>query len=251
MTLGFIGTGTITEAIVRGLKASSPAGRAIVVSPRGAEVAARLAALPGVRVAADNQAVVDAAKILVLAVRPQVAEEVLSGLTIPAETKVLSLIAGFDHERLARLTGARTIIRAVPLPFVAERRDATPVFPPDPEVMALFDALGQAIPVATRKEFDLLATLSALMGSFFGIAEIAETWAAGEGLASARPYLGRLFANLGQVMAESPESLSALREGHSTKGGLNEQVFARFTAAGGDQALTGALASVLARVEGR
>ena len=48
MRLGFIGTGTITAHMVRGLKASGLADWPIVVSPRGALVAAELALLPGV-----------------------------------------------------------------------------------------------------------------------------------------------------------------------------------------------------------
>ena len=56
---GFVGTGAITRAMVTGLSAVDPAPE-IVVSPRGAEASASLAGRFGnVRVAADNQAVVD------------------------------------------------------------------------------------------------------------------------------------------------------------------------------------------------
>ena len=68
--LGFIGTGTIVAAMVRGLKGSALQDWPVVLSPRNAEVGRRLAdELSGVAVAASNQAVIDAADIVILAVR--------------------------------------------------------------------------------------------------------------------------------------------------------------------------------------
>ncbi|MDE3028119.1 MAG: NAD(P)-binding domain-containing protein, partial [Paracoccaceae bacterium] len=115
-TIGFIGTGTITAAIVRGLKASNPRGRPVLLSPRNADLSAALAAqLAGVEVAASNQDVLDRTDLVVLAVRPQVAEVVLRGLRFAPDTPVISLIAGLDHDRLRDLTGATRICRAIPL----------------------------------------------------------------------------------------------------------------------------------------
>ena len=80
MTLGFVGTGTIAAAMVEGL-----GGKDVLLSPRGADMAASLAArFPGVRVATSNQAVVDGCETVVLSVRPQVAEEVIRGWACPS-----------------------------------------------------------------------------------------------------------------------------------------------------------------------
>ena len=43
MRVGFVGTGAITEAIVRGMKGSALASWPVVLSPRNAEVARGLA----------------------------------------------------------------------------------------------------------------------------------------------------------------------------------------------------------------
>ncbi len=60
MTPGFIGTGTITTALVTGLCTSPRPPEELWVSPRNAEKAARLAsAFDSVRVAAGNQEVLD------------------------------------------------------------------------------------------------------------------------------------------------------------------------------------------------
>ncbi len=250
MTLGFIGVGTMSAAMVDGL-----GGGDILLSPRGRVQAEDLARrLPGVRVAASNQAVVDGAVTVVLAVRPQVAEEVVRALRFGPHQKVISVVAATPAEWLRDWIGIDLpVIRAVPLPFVAERFCVTPIHPPDPETEALFARLGTALPCHTREEFDLLAVGSAMMGSYFGLLETVRDWLVAQGLpeSAARSYMAGLFANLGRVAASGTADFAALRKEYSTKGGLNEQVFRSFSDAGGTAALTQALDGVLARIKGR
>ena len=167
--------------------------------------------------------------------------------------KVLSLVAATPIEVIRGWIGADLpVVRAIPLPFVADRRCVTPIIPPDAEVAALFDRLGQAVQCRTQEEFDLLAVGSALMGSYFGLLEVAQDWLAEQGLpdAAARDYMAGLFANLGRVAEGSGRPFAALRAEYSTQGGLNEQVFRVFRDQGGDVALRTALDQVLARVRG-
>lgn len=249
MTLGFIGIGTMAAAMVEGL-----GGGDILLSPRSPGRAADLAGrLTGVRVAPSNQAVVDGAETVILSVRPQIVEEVVRALRFRADQKIISLVAATSIESLRDWIGLDLpIIRAVPLPFVAERACVTPVFPPDPDTLALFNRLGKAVPCTRIEDFDLLAVGSAMMGSYFGILETVQGWLVTQGLpeTSARTYLAGLFANLGRVASASPEGFAALRTEFSTKGGLNEQIFRSFADGGGTLALTKALDGVLARVRG-
>lgn len=248
MRLGFIGTGNITAAMVEGL------GGGVVLSPRGAAMAADLARrFPDVTVAESNQAVVDQSDMVVLAIRPQVAEEVVRSLRFRAGQKLLSLVAATPVEVIRGWAGLDLpVIRAIPLPFVADRRCVTPIIPPDAEVAALFDRLGQAVECQNQAEFDLLAVGSALMGSYFGLLDVAQGWLVERGLpeAAARDYMAGLFANLGQVAEGSGKPFGTLREEYSTRGGLNEQVFRVFGEAGGVKALRLALDQVLERVKG-
>lgn len=248
MRLGFIGTGTIAAAMVEGL------GGQAVLSPRSAAVAADLARrFPDVTVAETNQAVVDQCGLVVLAVRPQVVEEVVRALRFRKGQKIISLVAATRIEAIKDWIGLEVpVIRAVPLPFVAERRCVTPIYPPDADVAALFDQLGQAVECRTMAEFDLLAVGSALMGSYFGLLGVAQGWLVSEGLpeAAARSYLAGLFANLGRVAEGSAKGFTDLREDYSTKGGLNEQMFQVFEEKGGAEALRTALSQVMQRVRG-
>jgi pyrroline-5-carboxylate reductase len=69
--IGFIGTGAITDAMVRGLLAKPAAVPHVMASKRSSDVSARLAAdFPRVLVSGDNQAIVDGCDTVVFAVRP-------------------------------------------------------------------------------------------------------------------------------------------------------------------------------------
>jgi len=256
LRLGFIGTGTITGAIVTGILLRGEFAPEIVVSPRSAKTAAHLAGLSSrVTVAADNQAVVDAADMLFLAVRPNVAEEVVRALRFRPGQPIVSLVATVDHATLQSwIATPVSIVRAVPLPFVATRSGVTTVFPPDPVVEALFSMLGTAVACRTIEEFDVLAAASALMGSYFGIMDHVVGWMQAKGLSSesARTYLAQHFLSLSTVSMDHPSmSLEDLRREYSTKGGLNEQMFAEFCKGGGLDALSDALDAVLTRIQTR
>ncbi len=251
--LGFIGTGAITAAVLSGLKGSALADWPVLISPRNAALAQDLAAtLPGVTVASDNQAVLDGADIVFLAVRPQIAEEVLRPLRFREDQRVVSLVAGLAIATIRDWTGAGQVVRAIPLPFARTRSDATPVHPPEPWAIDLFNALGVALPVHDLADFDVYVALSALMASYFGIVEATADWAVAQGLpqGEARTYMARLFGNLGDTLRASTDSLRDLQIAHATEGGMNEQVHTDFRTAGGMTALTTALDNILARAKG-
>jgi pyrroline-5-carboxylate reductase len=261
MKIGFVGTGTIAEAMVTGMLGSSLDVSEtsfdvseITVSPRNGEIAARLAGLsPRVRIGADNQAVVDASDVLFLAIRPQIAEEVIRALRFRAGQSVVSVIAATDRAKLKDWIDAPVeITQAIPLPFVADRAGVTAIFPPNPDVAAIFSALGSAVECETREEYDLLAAASALMGTYFGILDRTTGWLAGQGMPEdkARAYLAPLFLSLAQTAVKhGGMPLAGLRQEFSTKGGLNEQVFEDFDQKGGTQALTAALDRVMLRIK--
>lgn len=254
MTLGFVGTGTITAAMVEGLRRGPLRDWPVVLSPRGAGTAAALAArFDDVTVAASNQAVVDAAGCVVLAIRPQMAEEVIAALSFKPGQRLLSLVAGLSIDRIAALARVPVhVVRAIPLPFVAKGQGVTPIFPPDPGMATLFQSLGGVIEVADIRDYDAYAAGSAIMGSYFGLVEAVTDWTVAQGLprADADRYLRALFGALGDVLRQDPSPLDTLRHDHSTKGGLNEMAHRLFVENGGHAALRTALDAVIARIRG-
>jgi pyrroline-5-carboxylate reductase len=253
MKIGFVGTGTITEAMVTGMLTGSPLASEVIISPRNADVAARLAKkFPAVRVAADNQAVVDASEILFLAIRPQIAEDVVRALSFREGQVVVSVIAAVDRGTLTEWIDRDVrLTQAVPLPFVADRDGVTAIYPPDRGVASLFSSLGTAVECGTREEYDLLAAASAMMATYFGIMDRVTGWLTDKGMPekTARAYVAPLFASLSQTALKSSEiSFEDMSREFATKGGLNEQVLSDFDRDGGMAALTAALDRVLTRI---
>ena len=255
MRIGFVGTGVITEAIVSGLVASYFVAEELCVSERNSTRSARLAALDSrVRVEADNQRIVDTADLLFLAIRPQDAEEVVRSLRFQPNQAVASLIATIEGETLQQWIEVPVkIVRAIPLPPVAQRRGVTAIYPPDADLAKLFTALGSAVEAQTLDEFDAYAAASALMGLYFGVMESAAEWLGEQGAeaAGARQYLSDVFVELARTAEREVDvSFAELRVEHSTPGGLNQQLHEVFVEQGGSQAIHAALDSVSSRIRG-
>ena len=252
MRLGFIGTGTIAAAIVEGLHAAS-SSRSIILSPRNEATASRLAAqFPNIQVALTNQAVLDGSDTVVLAVRPQIAQSVLSELRFRSEHRVISLIPAVTLGYLRGITApAAAVTRAVPLPSAARRQSPTPIFPADPEVKAMFNELGIVIELDHEEEFEAFTTATAIMSSYFRFAETVAAWMQDEGIAGpkAQAFVRQMLQGLSGTAASSPQSTFAdLTVDHQTPGGLNEQVLNSLTEAGTFKSLDHALDGILVRL---
>ena len=81
--IGIIGAGHLAGYLVAGWRHAWP-DLQVILSPRNAAQAASLAATYGAVVAPDNQAVVAAAEVIVLATRPADALAALRGLRLAA-----------------------------------------------------------------------------------------------------------------------------------------------------------------------
>jgi pyrroline-5-carboxylate reductase len=253
MTLGFIGTGTMTAAIVTGLNTAGAGSRAIVLSPRNPEVAAELASrYPRVTIAASNQEVLDNCDTIVLAVRPQIAESVLSSLRFRADHHMISIIATFSLRRLHELTSPATrVARAVPLLSAAKRESPTAIYPRDPEALEFFSLIGAPFAVDTEQEFDARCAATAAVASYFVFADVIATWLTERGItpAIARDYMAQVLPRLGECAAKAPtSSFRAMAADHATAGGLNEQLLRHLEERNIFVALTEALDQVMLRV---
>jgi pyrroline-5-carboxylate reductase len=156
MAYGVLGVGAIGAAIVTGLCENVDDAPNVLLSPRNAEIAAGLAQrFATVDVAADNQAVVDGSRVVIVCVRPQVAQSVLAELRFPADRVVISAMAGVPVTALQRLVAPATeVARVIPLPSVARREGITPIHPPNDAAAALFDRLGETAEVADVNAFE-------------------------------------------------------------------------------------------------
>jgi pyrroline-5-carboxylate reductase len=253
IVLGFVGTGTITASIVTGLCAAPESSNRIWLSPRNADVAARLASTCSqATVARSNQEVLDRSNIVFLALRPQIAHDVLRGLHFRQDHRVISLIATFSRDRIAALVAPVTSIScAVPQPTVAARLGPTVIFPPDPVARTLFARLGVAVEVNSESELRALWASTAAMASYFSTLDTLASWLIRNGVhaRTARDYIAAMFRGLSHVPLASEAPFGELADEFKTKGGLNEQFARDLARSGVFDAWSAGLDTILTRIE--
>ncbi|WP_028063698.1 pyrroline-5-carboxylate reductase [Solirubrobacter soli] len=247
---GLVGVGAIAEAIVVGLSESDDPP-ALTLSPRSADISAALAErYANVGIAADNQAVLDAAPVVLLCVRPQIARAVVSDLRFRDDHVVISVMAGISIDELERLIAPATdVCRCIPLPAVARHSGVTPIHPPQPIARALFDRLGSAVEVPDIEAYDGFAVASATMAAHFEFLRTVSGWLTRQGVAAddASRYLAAVFAALGDAVETSHDFAHLARE-HATVGGINEHFQRTLTEAGVYDEVSTALDAVLTRL---
>lgn len=252
ISYGVLGVGSIATAIVTGLCDGVAEPPEVVLSPRNAERAAELAArLPSVRVATDNQQVVDDSDVVVVCLLPTHAAEVLSGVEFRANHAVVSAIAGLPVAQLVGLvTPATDIARSIPLAAVATRGSVTPVYPATQAATGLYDRLGGSMEIADELAFESVAAASATVAAYFRYLGTIADWLSGRGIptAAARRYVADTFAALSGELDSPGADFAALAQAHTTPGGLNEQFAGDLDAAGTYDAVQVGLDAVLARI---
>ena len=117
INISFIGSGTMAEAMIRGLVTLDiiAAEQIIAAGPRavrGQELAERY----GVRVTEDNREAAEAGQIVVLAIKPQVLQRVMPEIRghLRRRDLVLSILAGTPIRRLADGLAHAAVVRAMP-----------------------------------------------------------------------------------------------------------------------------------------
>ena len=112
--VGFIGTGEIAAHMVAGLAGQ---GHELLVSPRSADVAERLAKDHAEVRIAPNAEIAARADVIFLCLMADTARDVLPGLAFRADQSIISVMADVGLDELARLCAPATdIALTIPLP---------------------------------------------------------------------------------------------------------------------------------------
>ena len=251
MVYGVLGVGAIGAAIVTGLCENVDDAPQVLLSPRNAGIAAGLTQrFATVDVAADNQAVVDGATVVIVCVRPQVAATVLAELRFPADRVVISAMAGVPVTTLQRLVAPATdVARVIPLPSVARRDGITPVHPPNTAATALFNRLGETAELADVKAFEAFSASTATIAAHFAYLNTIAAWLESQEIPApaATRYVASMFAGLAEA-TRSGERFEQLAREHATPGGINEQFLNELEQGGSFERVSLGLRRVLDRL---
>lgn len=223
--LGFIGTGNLTAFFVEGLSRAK-ASCDIAVSPRNAARAEELRRRFGVRVARDNQDILDTCELVVVAVLPQDASAVLGPLRYREDQTIMSAMAGVS------LATMRSLVRpAVPavsmMPGLANAHNVGPsaLYPNEPRCRDLLERLGPVHVCDSEAAF----TTASVMGGFSGMSVLmmrdAMAWFTANGLApdDARRLVAEVLKGNATMLLESRLGMDDVARGVVTPGGITEQ----------------------------
>ena len=164
MIIGFIGTGKMAGAIIKGLQTTD---LDILISGRDLQESQEVAQELGVAYAKSHQELIDKSDLVVLGIKPQVLEIALKGLSI--NKPVMSMAAGVTLDRLATLTNTDIpLIRIMPNLNAQILKSTTAICGNDKVSAELFttakkitDSFGATFEMA-EKDFN---TFTALAGS--------------------------------------------------------------------------------------
>jgi len=169
MKIGFVGGGTMGEAIIKSLlaKAAAKSGD-ITVSDISQPRRDILKKTYGVEAMADNREAVKGAEVVVLAVKPQELSKVLGGLKgLSSQQLVLSIVAGATLGSISQGLNHSCLVRAMPN-MPAQIGEGITVWTATAEVnqkqrdmaQSILAALGKEIYVSGEKYIDMATALS-------------------------------------------------------------------------------------------
>lgn len=249
-TIGILGVGHLAELMVRGLAGS---GYRLVLSPRNAGVAARLAAEQGCEVAASNQAVVDAAEGVFVCLPAATGAEELAGLRFRPGQPVLSAMAGTGLARLQSLIGpARAAVTMMPGYANAYGVGPSILCPDDGFWRDFLSKTGPVIAFADEAQFTTAATFGGFSGATFGWMAHVIGWFEDQGLPpeTARTLIAATLRGNAEVLLREDRPLDDIAQSVVTKGGISEMVLAALSEHGALAAWGTGLDRVLKRIGG-
>jgi len=253
-TIGFIGTGAITSALVTGLCGRAPQNPyPIVVSPEYADKAAALKKKypDRVMVAQSLQEVADRSDWLVLAVWPESGEEVCRGIRFKPEHKVINLLTDKTLPQVRSWIGETAVLlHMVPMTFNAFCDGPIVLCPPQEEASEIFGNIGKIIQVEERYHAAVFATITACATSFFSILDALIEWARSEGVdgEAATKYISGFFHSVCEQAIQLDEKGVHVMATESTPGGINLLVKDIISEQGGFEMWARAMEPVIARL---
>lgn len=251
-TIGFVGGGNMARSLIGGLLADGIAPDRIWASDPDPERLDTLRSAFQVNATHDNADVVDAAEVVVLAVKPQIVRQVAQSLGPLIQAKrplVISIAAGIREADLRRWLGEKVaLVRSMPNTPALVQSGATALYA-NPYVSdgqrelaeSILRAVGVTVWLDNEAHMDVVTALSGSGPAyFFLIMEALETAAVELGLAPDTARLLTLQTAFGaaKMALESEEQVDDLRQRVTSPGGTTEQAV-RVLEQGGIRALFG------------
>ncbi len=228
MNLGFIGTGKIASSIIYGIFKSKLKINKIYISSRNRNIAKKLKVkFKKVKVFKNNQDIIDLSSVIILSVTPFVGEKILRDLRFDKKKTIISLVSTIKLNDLKKITGAKKICKAIPLPFVENRLGPVIVSPKNKVAKRIFSKLGPVIEINNEKISYSFWSTSSIMAAYYELLNSTTKWLIRKKIKSktATEYISELFLALSKdAFLKKEIGFDKLVADSQTPGGLNMQV---------------------------
>ncbi len=253
MNIGFIGTGKIASSVIKGICSSKILFNKILISPRNKNNAKNLKKkFKKVRVAENNQQIVDKCSWIFLSVTPTVGEKIIKELKFKKSQTVISFISTITLSQLKKAIKVKAqIVRATPLPPISLKKGPVPICPPNKKVKSFFNKIGTTIEIKNESSSINFWSTSGMMAPFYELLNVMTNWLVKRGVKknNAQKYITSLFLALSEdAVANSKKDLKYLVKESQTPKGLNEQGVKELTRAGFYKSLEKTLNSIHKRL---
>jgi pyrroline-5-carboxylate reductase len=253
--IGFIGGGNMASSLISGLIASGHVPEQIWVSDVNPDTLAGLKQQLNVNTSANNDDIINAVDVVVLAVKPQALSAVAQNVAALIQQKkslVVSIAAGVNQSSLSRWLGNDTaIVRCMPntpalvltgatalhanLQVTAEQRNLAE---------SILRAVGIALWVENETELDAVTAVSGSGPAYYFLLMEAMEKAAlelGLSVGTARLLVQQTALGAAKIALESVESPEQLRQRVTSPGGTTQKAVETFEQGGFTELVSKAL----------
>lgn len=260
-SIGFIGAGNMAASLIGGLIAKGFAPANLFASDPNTDALQALAQRTGITACENNHALVQHAEVLVLAVKPQVMQSVLTDMAAAVRAKkplLISIAAGISIENICQwLGGEIAVVRCMPNTPALVQLGASGLYANNSvstqqreQAQNILAAVGIALWLDSEEQIDAVTAVSGSGPAYFFLLMEAMI-ATGEKLGLA-PEISRaltLQTALGaaQMAMTSDVDAAELRKRVTSPGGTTERAIAHFEASGLREIVDGALQAAALR----
>ena len=232
----FIGAGNMASSLIGGLCATGYDPRFITATDPNSEQLSKIAQELGIRTSTDNNRAITTADVVVLAVKPQIMQDVVTPLRSKVETNqplVISIAAGINTQNLCDWLGESTaVVRTMPNTPALVQAGATGLYANSQvnhlqrEITTrIFDAVGTSIWFNDESDMDKVVAVSGSGPAyFFYVMEAMQNAAEAMGLSSDDARELTLQTALGSAKLARAQALdfAELRRRVTSPGGTTE-----------------------------
>lgn len=233
MKLGFIGTGTITTAVIEGLIKSKAKVQQFNISQRSKKNSSYLKRKSGkVNVYSKNQEIIDRSSIVFISLLPKQVKQELQKLQFKKGQIIVSFVSTLNIKSTKKLcTPATTIIKAAPLPMAVDGLSPTIIYPNHKVIKSLFEKIGTVVVAQNENQNNHFWVMSSFMATYASIVQTLKKYLLKNKVKheDANKYLNTFLTGMLFELNHKKFDLEKSVKSLQTKGGINEELLKRLT----------------------